>query len=113
MRSDMKTKLCDINPDAAGKLPEFTGDKSGIGVHYMDAYLKPMNVKLDDGTPVRCKRRGLKVMLSAGAKKGEGLMRRRDVSRDPVVMLDAALQEAAQSAGIELTVEDGAIFIAL
>jgi hypothetical protein len=68
-------------------------------------------VKLEDGTPVRCKRRGLKITLSAGAKKGEGLMRRLDVSRDPVVMLDAALQEAAQAAGIELAVEDGAIFV--
>jgi len=28
-------------------------------------------------------------------------------------MLDAALQEAAKAAGIELTVEGGAIFIAL
>jgi hypothetical protein len=55
----------------------------------------------------------LKITLSAGAKKGEGLMRRIDVSPDPVVMLDAALQEAAKAAGIELTVEDGAIFIAL
>jgi len=44
-------------------------------------------------------------------KKGEGLMRRIDVSGDPVVMLAAALQEAAKSAGIELTVEDGAIFV--
>jgi hypothetical protein len=38
-------------------------------------------------------------------------MRRIDVSGDPVVMLAAALQEAAKSAGIELTVEDGAIFV--
>jgi hypothetical protein len=30
-----------------------------------------------------------------------------------VVMLDAALQEAARAAGIELTVEDGAIFVGL
>jgi hypothetical protein len=29
------------------------------------------------------------------------------------VMLDAALQEAARAAGIELSVEDGAIFIGL
>ena len=29
----------------------------------------------------------------------------------PIVMLDAALQEAATSAGIQLTVEDGAIFL--
>lgn len=107
----MKTKLCDINPGVKEKLPEFTDDKSGIGVHYVDAYLKPMNTKLPDGTPVRAKRRGLKVTLSAGGKKGDGLMRRLDVSRDPIVMLDAALQEAAKNAGLELTVEDGAIFL--
>jgi hypothetical protein len=109
----VKTKLCDLNPAAAEKLPAHTDDKSGIGVHYVDAYIKPMNTKLEDGTPVKCKRRGLKITLSAGAKKGEGLMRRLDVSRDPVVMLDAALKEAAGAAGIELTVEDGAVFIAL
>ena len=61
-----------------------------------------MNIKLEDGTPVKCKRRGLKITLSAGGKKGEGLMRRLDVSPDPVVMLDAALQEAAKAAGVEL-----------
>jgi hypothetical protein len=109
----VKVKLCDLNPAAKDKLPAHTEDKSGIGVHYIDAYIKPMNTKLEDGTPVKCKRRGLKITLSAGAKKGEGLMRRLDVSRDPVVMLDAALKEAAAAAGIELTVEDGALFIAL
>ena len=93
------------------KLPQHTDDKSGIGVHYVDAYIKPMNAKLEDGTPVKCKRRGLKIVLSAGGKKGEGLMRRLDVSPDPVVMLDAALKEAAKAAGIELAVEDGAIFV--
>ena len=107
----MKQHLCDINPAAADKLPQFTGDKSGVGVHYVDAYLKPMNKKLEDGTPVKCKRRGLKVVLSAGIRKGEGLLRRLDVGPDPIVMLDAALQEAAAAAGIGLTVENGAIFI--
>jgi hypothetical protein len=109
----MKTKLCDINPVALEKLPQFTSDKSGIGVHYVDAYVKSMNAKLEDGTPVKCKRRGLKIVLSAGGKKGEGLLRRLAVGPDPVVMLDAALQEAAQSAGIELTAEDGAIFVTI
>ena len=109
----MKVKICDVNLAATEKLPEHTGDKSGIGVHYVDAYLKPMNAKLEDGTLVKCKRRGLKIVLSAGGKKGEGLMRRIDVSPDPVVMLDAALKEAAKAAGIELLVEDGAIFFAL
>jgi hypothetical protein len=107
----MKVKLCDINTDAEAKLPQHTGDKSGIGVHYVDAWIKPMNKKLEDGTAVKCKRRGLKIVLSAGVKKGEGLMRRIDISPDPVAMLDAALQEAAKAAGIELTVEDGAVFL--
>jgi hypothetical protein len=109
----MKIKLCDVNPAAREKLPQHTDDKSGVGVHYVDAYIKPMNLKLPDGTPVRCKRKGLKIVLTAGGKKGEGLLRRLDVGPDPVAMLDAALQEAARAAGIELTVEDGAIFVGL
>lgn len=111
MEPNVKTKLCEVNADAVNKLPKHTDDKSGIGVHYVDAYIKPMNVKLEDGTPVKCKRRGLKITFSAGAKKGEGLMRRLAVSSDPVAMLDAALQEAAKTAGLELSVEDGAIFL--
>ena len=109
----MKARLCDLNPAAKDKLPQRSDDKSGIGVHYVDAYIKPMNVKLEDGTAVRCKRRGLKITLTAGGKKGDGLMRRLDVSADPVVMLEAALQEAAAAAGMALTVEDGAMFIDL
>jgi hypothetical protein len=107
----VKTKLCDVNPAAAEKLPQFTDDKSGIGVHYVDAYLKPFNTQLPDGTFVKCKRRGLKIVLSAGSHKGEGLMRRLDVSSDPTVMLAAALKEAATAAGIGLTIEDGAVYI--
>lgn len=107
----MRVKLCDVNSAAQEKLPQRTDDKSGIGVHYVDAFIKPMNVKLEDGTAVRCKRRGLKITLSAGGKKGEGLMRRLEVSADPVVMLRAALDEAARNAGIELAIEDGAISI--
>ena|SRR5688572_24262433 len=107
----MKAKLCDVNPAAEDKLPKHTDDKSGIGVHYVDAYLKPMNAQLPDGTAVKCKRRGLKVTLQVGTKKGEGLMRRLQVSPDPVVMLQAALQEAAKNAGVEVTVEDGAICV--
>jgi hypothetical protein len=105
----MRVKLCDANSAAGDKLPLHTGDKSGIGVHYVDAYIKPMNVKLEDGTAVKCKRRGLKIALSVGGKKGEGLMRRIDVSTDPVVMLNEALREAAAAAGLELMVEDGVI----
>jgi len=38
-------------------------------------------------------------------------MRRLEVSKDPVVMLDAALKEAAKNAGVELSIEDGAIYV--
>lgn len=109
----MKTKLCDVNAGAREKLPGRTDDKSGIGVHYVDAYIKPMNTKLEDGTAVKCKRRGLKIVFSAGPRKGEGLMRRVDVSKDPAVMLDAALLEAAKAAGVEISVENEAIFLTI
>ncbi len=120
----MKQKLCDVSAKAMEKLPAQTADKSGIGVHYIDAFIKPMNatlpdgdlvpsvqITLPDGTSVKCKRRGLKITLTAGAKKGEGLMRRLSVSADPIVMLDAALQEAATAASIGLSVEEGAVFL--
>lgn len=104
-------KLCDINAAAREKLPPEFKEKSGIGSHYADAFIKPMNTKLPDGTRVSCKRRGLKIMLVVGAKKGEGLLRRLDVSKDPVVMLAAALQEAARAAGVELKITDTEILV--
>jgi hypothetical protein len=107
----MKQRLCALNTAAAAKLPQHTDDKSGIGVHYVDAYLKPMNAKLEDGTAVKCKRRGLKIVLTVGTKKGEGLLRRLDVGPDPIVMLDTALQDAAKGAGVELTVENETMYL--
>src|SRR5436305_1806331 len=105
-------KLCDINPAAKEKLPPTFAEKSGIGSHYVDAFVKPMNTKLPDGTRVGCKRKGLKVTLTVGTKKGEGLLRRLTVSKDPVVMLQAALAEAAKAAGVELKITDTEILVA-
>jgi hypothetical protein len=105
-------KVCDIDSTAIEKLPPAYIDKSGIGVHYVDAFIKPIKVKLDDGTRVQCKRKGLKLELRIGTKRGTGLMRRLDVSRDPVAMLEAALQEAAKEAGVELKVSESEIFVA-
>ena len=87
-------------------------DKSGIGVHYVDAFVAPLNAALPDGTRVSCKRKGLRITLRVGAKKGDGLMRRLAVSADPVVMLAAALQEAARAAGVQLEITDREILIA-
>lgn len=105
------TKLCDVNQAAKEKLPPTFADKSGVGVHYADAFLKPMNATLADGTRVACKRRGLKITLTVGTKKGEGLLRRLEVSKDPVEMLRAALAEAAKAAGVELQVTDSEILV--
>ncbi len=104
-------KLCDIDQSAREKLPPVFPDKSGVGVHYVDAFIKPMNTTLGDGTRVACKRKGLKVTLTVGTKKGEGLLRRLDVSKDPIVMLDAALREAATSAGVELHIKENEIHL--
>ena len=104
-------KICDINQAAKEKLPSTFNDKSGIGVHYIDAFIKPINKTLEDGTRISCKRKGLKLTLVAGTKKGEGIMRRLDVSKDPVVMLEAALQEAAKNAGVELKISDTEILV--
>ena len=106
------TKLCDINRVAKEKLPPAFAEKSGIGTHYVDAFLKPMNTNLPDGTRVGCKRKGLKIMLTVGTKKGEGLMRRLEVGKDPVLMLRAALQEAAKAAGVDLKITDSEILVA-
>ncbi len=106
-------KLCDLNPAAKDKLPPAFPDKSGIGVHYVDAFVAPMNAALPDGTRVACKRRGLKVTLKVGpTKKGDGIMRRLQVGADPVVMLRACLAEAAQAAGVQLEITDKEILIA-
>lgn len=105
-------KLCDINQTAKEKLPPGFRDKSGIGVHYVDEFIKPMNATLPDNVRVSCKRKGLKLTLRVGTKKGDGLMRRLEVSRDPVAMLPAALQEAAKAAGVEIQISDTEILIA-
>src|SRR5438552_1782513 len=110
-KTDHMTKLCNINQTAKDKLPPTVTDKSGIGVHYTDAFIKPMNTKLPDGTRIACKRKGLKITLTVGTKKGEGLMRRLEVSKDPVLMLSAALQEAAKAAALQLTITENEIFV--
>ena len=105
-------KLCNRNLAAAEKLPPKIQDKSGIGVHYVDAFIAPMNTTLPDNTRVSCKRKGLRVTLRVGTKTGGGLMRRLTVSTDPVVMLEAALQEAAKAADVQLQITDTEILIA-
>lgn len=107
----MKIELAPENTHATDLLRPEKNDRSGIGVHYVDAYLKPLKagVALPDGTKFSAKRRGLKVTLQLGTQKGEGLMRRLEVSRDPVVMLRAALDEAGAKLGVRLAAENGTL----
>jgi hypothetical protein len=97
-------KLGAIKPAAKDKLPPAISDKSGIGVNYVDAFIAPMNAALPDNTRVSCKRKGLRITLRVGAKKGDGLMRRLAVSRDPVAML--------QAAEVQLQITDDEILLA-
>jgi hypothetical protein len=107
----MKTTICAVDVHAVEKLPPGTDDRSGVGVHYVDAYLSPMNVQLQDGTSVKCRRRGLKIVLSVGDRTGEGLLRRLEVGPDPVAMLEAAITEAAAAVGVGVRVEDGVMVL--
>ncbi len=110
----MKVKICDVNPAAVEKLPRLTDDKSGIGVHYVDAYLKPMNVQLADGTFVKCKRRGLKIALAIGSQQGRGpdaAARREHRSRRDARR--GACRKRRAAAGVELAVEDGGLYVTL
>ena len=104
-------KLCDINTAATEKLPPAFSEKSGIGSHYADAFIKPMNTPLPDGTAVSCKRKGLKITLKVGEKKGQGLLRRLQHGPDPVVMLREALAEAAKTAGVVLQISANEILL--
>jgi len=104
-------KLCDINHEAKEKLPPAFPEKSRIGTHYIDAFIKPMNTTTEDGHRVMVKRKGLKIILRTKSATGEGLMRRLDVSEDPVVMLEAALKEAATNAGLEIEITENEILL--
>ncbi len=109
----MKIDLCPENTTATDQLRVEKNDRSGIGVHYVDAYLKPLKagITLPDGVKFSAKRRGLKVTLTLGTQKGEGLMRRLTVSRDPVEMLRAAITEAGTKISIRLFAENGRLFL--
>ncbi|MBE7539475.1 MAG: hypothetical protein HS122_13820 [Opitutaceae bacterium] len=109
----MKFELCAENTTATDQLRVEKNDRSGIGVHYVDAWLKPLKagVALPDGQKFSAKRRGLKVTLTLGTQKADGLMRRLTVSRDPIEMLRAALDEAGAKLGLRLTAEGGRLFL--
>jgi hypothetical protein len=90
-------------------LPRNKLDGSGVGVNYVDAYLKPFKLTLEDGRKLLAKRRGIKITLSVGDAKGEGLLRRMMHGPDPKVLIREALAEAAGQLGARVSVEPGRV----
>ena len=107
----MKFKIGSENTAAKEKLAADFPDNSGIGVHYMDAYLKPFTSNVEGEYELKAKRRGLKVSLKINGVVGSGLMRRLTVSSNPEVMLQAALTEAAKNAGYHYSLEKGEFWL--
>jgi hypothetical protein len=66
-------------------------------------------VSLPDNTRVTCKRKGLRITLCIGTKKGDGLMRRIDVSPDPWSC--SKPRSGGGAAGVRLQIADGRILI--
>ena len=102
-------KVIEENPAAAEWLPENKPDGSGIGVNYVDAFLKPLNCELEDEVRLACKRRGLKITVSVGDRKGEAIMRRIENGPDVRAIFRAALTEAFAQAGATCELGDGNI----
>ena len=107
----MKVRIAEEDQAVEGLIPPAKRDGSGIGVNYADAYIKGIKHTLEDGRTIACKRRGLKIILAVGDRKGEALMRRLDHGPDVKVILREALSEAARAAGAALSVEDGVIWL--
>lgn len=107
----MKVRIAEENREAGGLIPPAAPDGSGIGVNYADAYIKAMNVELEDGRKVSCKRRGLKIQLQIGEASGEALLRRLEHGPDVETILRHALEEAAENASSRFSVEDGGIYL--
>ena len=102
-------KVIKENPVAAEWLPENKPDGSGIGANYVDAFLKPLNGELEGELSLACKRRGLKITVSVGDRKGEAILRRIEHGPDVQAILRAALTEAFGQAGATCELADGNI----
>jgi len=107
----MKVQIAVDEAAADELLPEKKLDGSGLGINYVDAYLKPFKLTLEDGRKLLCKRRGLKLTLTIGDKAGEGLLRRIAHGPDEKTMLREALREAARGASASIEIEPGVVVV--
>lgn len=108
----MKQKIAEENTHCEELLPPSQSDGSGVGVNYATEYIKSLNVALEDGRKIVCKRKGLRIMFSVGESKGDALMDKRKSGADSQKILRDALQKAAKDAGCELSFDAGGIYLA-
>jgi hypothetical protein len=97
--------------EADAYLPTNKLDGSGVGINYVDVYLKAFKITLEDGRKFLAKRRGIKITISVGEAKGEGLLRRMVHGPDPKILLREALTEAAAQLGGSVKLEAGRVEI--
>jgi len=107
----MKLFITAENVEAEKLIPPAAPDGSGIGVNYIDAYLKPMNVETEDGRKITCKRKGLKILFSIDDKQGAAIMRRVDHGPDVKNILRQAILTATEETGAHFSVESGGVFL--
>jgi len=94
-------------------LPGNKLDGSGVGINYVDAFLAPFKLTLADGRKLLAKRRGIKITLTVGEAKGEGLLRRMRHGPDPKVLVREALAEAGGQIGVGVAIEPGTVELTL
>jgi hypothetical protein len=102
----MKINIGIENTSAEKLLPPDYQDNSGIGVHYIDDYLKQLNLTTQDNNEIKAKRKGLKISLKINNDIGNGLIRLEQYGPDPKIMLYEALNEAANEIGFKFAKED-------
>ena len=107
----MRIRIAEENPEAVDLIAPNQPDASGIGVNYTEAYLKVIDIELEPGKKVTCKRKGLMITLTIGEKSGEALMRYIEDGPDVENILRRAIEGAAENAGAKFIVEDGTIFL--
>ena len=107
----MRIRIAEENPEAVDLIAPNQPDASGIGVNYTEAYLKVIDLVLEPGKKVTCKRKGLMITLTIGEKSGEALMRYIEDGPDVKNILRRAIEGAAENAGAKFIVEDGTIFL--
>lgn len=107
----MKVLVAKENQEAEKLIPPQAPDGSGIGVNYIDAYIKPINTSLENGTALTCRRKGLKIILTIDDKTGEAIIRRAEHGPDVRDMLRKALQSAAKEADAKFIVEGDGLYL--